>query len=216
MPTYFHFWYHNPVHPDNDIKFNGQLKSMQCDFVKADGHQCRRRCVIGLPCCFSHLPVRYHVIVKPSLIPGAGKGLFAYDKTKGPNDIVFKGERHTTYTRTPGDKICPYYGEIINQHQLQERYGENTAPYGIEISDNRYEDAALERGVGSLLNHKLRASSNCTFSINRNNRIDIRATKNIRNGQELHVSYGNQYQMNEPGVEYKTDHRKTMPTAAAH
>lgn len=62
-----------------------------------------------------------------------------------------------------------------------------------------------------MINHASRSRSNCKFSISRNNRnralddlIVIKALKNIRNGQELLVDYGNNYDMNEEGVSYET------------
>ena len=71
------------------------------------------------------------------------------------------------------------------------RYGnEKTAPYGILVSPQRYEDAALKRfgGVGSIINHKSKSSgANCEFVVSKEMRIELRAIKNIRNGDELFV-----------------------------
>jgi len=203
MPTYFHFWYQNPRRPDDDIIFNGELESLRCDFVKLDGQRCKRRCVIGLPCCHSHLPIKYHIEIKKSSIDVAGKGLFAKDKSHGDFGIVFK----------KGDKICPYYGELIDRETLDDRYGNDklglTAPYAVAVHRNQFEDGALRRGVGSLINHKPRGQANCELSNpNKNNRISIRALKNIRNGDELFLSYGRSYQMNLPYVHYDTNNRK--------
>jgi hypothetical protein len=207
MPTYFHFHFHNPAEPQDDINFNGQLVSQRCNFIKTHGSQCKRRCVIGLPCCHSHLPIKYHIQVKPSHIPGANKGLFAYDKTKGANDIVFKGRRDTHYTSVPGQKICPYFGEVLTNAELDQRYGNLTAPYGIQVAQDRYEDAALKRGVGSLINHKPSNQANCEF-FKTNNLIELRAKKNIRNGQELYVNYGNDYSLHDDHVTSSTNHSK--------
>jgi hypothetical protein len=41
---------------------------------------------MATPYCFSHLPEYLHLKVKPSTIPNAGKGLFAFDKTKNENE----------------------------------------------------------------------------------------------------------------------------------
>ena len=42
---------------------------------------------------------------------------------------------------------------------MDDRYGnEKTAPYGIQVSAQRYEDAALKRGLGSIINHKSKSS----------------------------------------------------------
>jgi hypothetical protein len=211
MPQFFHFWYHDAHHPDQDVVFNGQLQSLQCEFIKKDGERCRRRCVIGLPCCHSHLPIKYHVQVRNSLLVDGGKGLFAYDRTKEPNEIVFKGARTTRHSKVSGDRICPYYGEMLNTEQMDARYKHHTAPYGIEVKSGRFEDGALERGVGSLINHKPRGQANCEFTVSGNpGRVFLRAVKNIRNGEELYVSYGRGYKLNERGVVALTDNRKEL------
>ena len=136
--------------------------------------------------------------IRTSTIEGAGDGLYA---RKGPIDdrsiVVFKA----------GDVVCQYNGEVISQENLEERYGSrNTAPYAVLLNSNRREDGALARGVGTLINHNVR-KQNCRIAINRNNRAQIVATKNIRNGDELFVSYGRSYRFNED-VETSTNGRK--------
>jgi len=209
MPTYFHFCYHSADNPHDDINFNAKLESRRCSFIKANGQRCKRKCVIGLPCCHSHLPIQYHVQVRPSRIPGAKKGLFADNRTKGENDIVFMGPKHRRYSVLPGERICPYFGEVLTQPQLEERYGMFTAPYAIKISKDRYEDGAIQRGVGSIINHKPRSQSNCEFFVSQNE-IWIRAKKRIRNGEELYVSYGNDYVLHQDGIETTTDNKKYL------
>ena len=213
MATYFHFLYQNPDNEDDHWSFNGQLLSLRCTFEKPNGSQCKRRCVVGLPCCASHLPVKFHVKVKDSLLKGAGKGLFAYDSKKDPNAVIFTGEQHRRRAIIKGDKIVPYHGEILSKAQLDARYHNETAPYGIYISKNRFEDGALERGVGTLVNHKPKAQSNAEFIVS-NNRVWLRATKTIRNGEELYVNYGNSYRFNERGVTTYTDHKRNPPRQA--
>ena len=48
---------------------------------------------------------------------------------------------------------------------------------------NRYIDSACVRGVGSLINH-----ANARFSLGRD-RVVVRATKIIRQGQEILINY---------------------------
>ena len=56
-----------------------------------------------------------------STIPHGGKGLFAFDKTKENNEIVFK----------KGTVICEYGGEFITYDELDDRYGDYTGPHAI-------------------------------------------------------------------------------------
>ena len=190
MPKYFHF-------RSDDKEFNAPLHSMRCTCIKGDGHQCKNRVVFGLPYCHVHEKSKKHLVVKTSTIPNSGDGVFVVDTLVGVNDVVFKKDV----------KICAYSGELITRAQLEERYGDATAPYGIQLNKNMCEDGALERGIGTLLNHNPK-KSNVRFSIGTNNRINIVATKNIKNGAELFVSYGNKYRMHEQGVESCTNNKK--------
>ena len=193
MPSFFHFF-----GPPNQ-QFTGQLDCDRCTYIKADGQRCKRNVCIGLPVCTTHLPYRFKVKIATSLIPNSGKGLFAYKIGADDNAIVFKKD----------ETICPYDGEIIDQSTLINRYGEYTAPYGLLTKSNppRYEDAATHRGVGSLINH-LPSKKNCKLTVNnQTGKALIKATKTIRQGEELYVSYGRDYKMNEP-ARYVTNNKK--------
>jgi hypothetical protein len=99
--------------------------------------------------------------------------------------------------------------EVLNNDDMDRRYGDRTAPYGIQINRNRYEDASLVRGVGSIINHKPKAQSNCEFYVStRDNLVYLRAIKIIRNGHELFVNYGKDYHLHEEGVHTATNHSK--------
>jgi SET domain-containing protein len=190
MVKYFHF--HAPNH-----QFDEQLKSFTCGHIKPDNTNCKRKVVMGLPLCFQHTESDYKLKVKESTIANAGLGLFAYDKSKGENEVVF----------TRGQKICPYYGEVIDEPTLMKRYGEYTAPYGIQLNKKMYEDASTMRGIGSLINHKITSQTNCYFSLGKNNRINIVASKNIKNYEQLFINYGREYRFNEP-IQYSTNYSK--------
>jgi hypothetical protein len=196
MSKYFHF--HYPNH-----EYDVQLQSWQCAHLKPDDTYCKRRVVIGLPLCYQHTASDYKLKIKESSIPNAGLGLYAYDKTKEIGDIVFDFNNRTK----KGVKICPYFGEVIDEPTLISRYGQYTAPYGIKLNNGLYEDGARERGIGSLLNHKNKIHCNCKFSVGRDNRIYIVSTKKIKNGDELFVNYGRDYKFNDP-VQTSTNRNK--------
>lgn len=194
MPKYFHF------HLDaEDVThhFDGEVQTVQCSFTKPNGEQCKNRVCIGQPYCWLHERIGHHLKISASKIPGAGLGLYAHNG-KDNNEIVFK----------KGELICPYYGEVIDQNELISRYGSKTAPYGVEIQANQiYEDGALQRGIGSLINH-FPKQKNCRFSVSKKKRINVIATKNIRNGEEIYTSYGRSYKMHERDVQTGTNQRK--------
>ena len=131
--SYFHF------HTD-DFNFDKKLSSRFCKFIKNNDRRCRNRCVIGLDYCHIHTKNELKLQIKNSTIAMAGKGLFAYGN---PNEIIFK----------KNTKICDYNGQLINEETLNERYDEYTAPYAIKLHNNKYEDAAAVRGIGSTANH---------------------------------------------------------------
>ena len=193
MVKYFHF--HSPSGDD----FDQPLDTVRCTASsKGSGNRCKNRVTIGLSTCWQHTLSQKFLQVKTSTIPNAGDGLFA---RKGPIDdrsiVVFKS----------GDVICQYNGEMISQQTLESRYGQFTAPYGVELRAGRKEDGALSRGIGTLINHYPR-KKNCRIAINRANRAQIISMKTIKNGDELFVSYGRSYRFNEGGVETSTNNRK--------
>lgn len=188
MPKYFHF------HSNDDtVIFDGQMKVERCAFIKKNHQRCKNRVCIGLPYCHVHRIAAKHVDVEESNIAHAGLGLFADNGTNN-NAIVFK----------PNQKICDYDGEIMPLQQLHNRYGEYTAPYGFQINNTTAEDGALRRGLGNMPNHSIHA--NAQLKVSQRKGVIV-ASKNIKNGKEILVDYGVDYQMNEP-IQYASNNKK--------
>ena len=161
------------------------LLCSRCTHTKPDGTRCKNRVCIGAPVCWVHTRTKYGVCVKTSTIPGAGKGLFASRQF----------ERN--------EWICPAGGELIDHACLDERYpGDMTAPYAIDCNTG-YLDSACKRGIGMMANAKINATTGkCTALSNHNARsfrrhdgVWLRATKRIRNGDEIFHHYGGAYRM---------------------
>jgi hypothetical protein len=195
MVKYFH-WHI----PDLDIYYDKPLQSNRCEEIKPDGHQCRRKVVMGAPYCNIHLKYKHFLVIRDSTIQNAGKGVFVFHPQKQEDEIIFK----------KGERICYYEGEVLTHDQFLERYTahDKTAPYTVQLHNNKFEDGALKRGIGSLLNHKRMSGCNCKLSISHNNRAQIIATKNIYNYEELFINYGRSYRFNEAGVETSTNNKK--------
>lgn len=192
MPKQFKFYV------NNDIMFQCRLQSVRCEADSIDGNRCKNKSVIGTPICWRHLLKNKKVRIMDSEY---GKGLFALDPTTEPNAVIFR----------TGQTIVKYEGEVLRTAEVERRYGEYTAPYAAKMNDNNIIDSACLRGVGSLINHAPEARKNCRFSYPRNGGLQIKATKNIRNGRELFINYnaGNQrgeprYLFNEAGVRHTT------------
>jgi hypothetical protein len=173
--------------------FSCSLQSERCHSQTKLGARCSRKSVIGTPYCWSHLLSNHHLRLLPSTVPNAGKGVFVLNKQKPLGDIIIRND----------DVVCPYGGELIDEATLNHRYGDKTAPYAIWLSQSRYRDAACARGIGSMINHDSRRA-NVVFAVNhRAKTVSIKAKRNLRNGEELFVSYGRNYRFNE-GTRYAT------------
>jgi hypothetical protein len=185
---------------DNKPEFECDLKKLQCEHINPNNqHRCRRYQFIGCGLCWQHLESDRHLKIKPSTLPNAGLGLFAYDKNGYP-DILFRKD----------DFVIKYDGEHISNLQLNNRYGGNeaTAPYAVEIKSGYNEDAACQRTPASLVNRKSRTKANARLSTNFKF-VMIKATKNIRNGDEIFVDYGKKYKMSQPGYSFQTKYYRS-------
>jgi len=179
-----------------------ELECMRCLHQVRDPHtghmrRCKRKTCYTLPYCAQHLVNVYHLRVgRTTLKDAQGRrlhftGLFACDKKKGAEDVVFSARNNY---------IIPYVGELISRDTLEERYPEHeTGPYTYGISNNRFIDGACQRGVGGLANMCIPSlnpgcvENNATFSSSTTHYPNIIATKTIRNGKEIFVSYGRSY-----------------------
>ena len=181
-----------------DNTWDCNLTGVQCEHKVVDQHsgnerRCKRTSTTTLPYCPQHLIKNYNLQVKrTTLVDAHGdrfnfRGLFACDKTKG-DEIIFK----------KGDRIVSYIGDVIDAAELNDRYpGDETAPYGMQSNNKvRSIDAACRRGVGALANMCRTGqgcSNNATVSVSANHYPHLKATKNIRNGDEIFLSYGKSY-----------------------
>ena len=108
-----------------------------------------------------------------------------------------------------------YQGEATNHEEAMLRYRVHTNQYSLQAShgvfnsktNNHYSrrmlsapiiDVSLLRGVGSIVNHKTHNQTNVYFQCdkvpNSNKWVyKIIAKRDIRNGEELYVNYGDAY-----------------------
>jgi hypothetical protein len=180
MPYYFNYY-----EPNTGEKiFHKKLLTGRCNGISNTGTRCKRKCIIGFEYCYNHLIKIKKLRIKDSTIPNAGKGLFCYDPSQPYNAIIFR----------PNDTVIEYKGEHLTLRQLEDRYEGNNAPYTVRVKQDDYIDSAVNRGVGSLANHKAVSYTNARLSSNyTNSTVSIKATKNIRNNQEIFVNYGDEY-----------------------
>ena len=176
---YYHF-------ESDETTFNKKLNSSRCEHTKDDGLRCKNNVVIGQQFCHHHRKIHNKAISKPSTIPNAGVGLFAFKKNGRVGEIIFRS----------GDRVGKYGGEIINEAELIRRYGTKTAPYTVQLRRGLYADAGAKRSLMSMINHS-ETRNNCRFSVGRDNRANVVAIKDIKFNKELFLDYGDEYKMDE-------------------
>ncbi len=188
-------------HSSDLNNFNCPIECKQCSFeiekpMKRTNTirktRCKMQVCLGLPYCWRHMRSKLHLRVGDSEIPNSGKGVFAYHPDRNVRRVFKKGESITTYD-----------GELISKEEVDRRYSDSqqiTAPYVFQIgtSGNNYIDAACIRGIGGMLNFKpytgRRNPNNVKGrKVNGQNKVMLYAIKDIHNGDELYLDYGENY-----------------------
>lgn len=201
MPYRFSFEAYDSDEDEQPIKFSSNLHCSQCTAKVTGNRRCKRTVCMGLPYCWSHTRKILGLKRAKSTIPNAGDGIFAFKRNFAKGEI-----------------IAPYFGEIISKNVLETRYGagSHVAPYAIEVDKNlRYEDGAIERGIGTLPNDptltdrkkkSLKRKINAKFIKKKKNgqrRIFLKAIRHIGDGSEIFVDYGKDYVL-EGNASHKT------------
>lgn len=160
----------------------------EAKLVRCPCQICGRPVTFGAPFCKFHLEEEFGVGIRPE--PRLGQG---------QNGLVSMRKFHA------GDFIIPYGGELINNRELRERYGDHTAPYALQLSGKYCQDAAIVRSAGAFSNHfqGLAASPNARFE-----KLDgamwLRAILPIAKGDAILTDYGPEYILREPDSRYRT------------
>ncbi len=119
--------------------------------------------------------------IKKSTLPGAGKGLFTID------DI------------NKDEIVCEYEGELITWDDAIERNDENKGGYVYYISDKVCIDAFdYKKTFGRYANdaaglNRVSGLRNNAVYVEKKNKVFIKATRKIKAGSEVFVSYGRSY-----------------------
>lgn len=116
--------------------------------------------------------------VRPSLIPGAGRGAFA------------------TRPLRVGRCLGPYWGELIDGYEYVRRYHNTPAIYALEYDEKYVIDSSTD-AVGNWTRYMNDARGSGTTSSLENNCVFIRGyvytTRDVRANDELLVDYGPAY-----------------------
>lgn len=148
---------------------------------KAGGRCTRRTCKVG-PLCWQHTRLVSGLSVKPSSIPGAGNGLFAFRDFR------------------PSSTVTRYSGEALTAAQVEARYPGNTlAPYVLKVGRDRFVDGrATNSGPARYVNDCRRADRDAGHCPGNNAKLSRTGTvkfasRPIPSGSEIFAPYGRQY-----------------------
>jgi SET domain-containing protein len=154
---------------------------VQCEAKTKNGTRCKRRTCVRGQYCFQHLASVLGLEVKQSQIPGGGRGLYTLKAVpKGRAVVEYTGER-----RTP------------------QEFERDPSLYGIALTKSKIIDArSTQSSVGRYANDcrtknkkaKQCKGNNTKFAGDiRKQKVRLRATRKIKPGEEVFVSYGRSY-----------------------
>lgn len=128
--------------------------------------------------CNYQLELFLNLNIKKSNIKNAGLGLFVAKRQIDEKQI-----------------ICPYYGEILDQGELDFRYDEDElAEYCIQIDEHLYVDSMNIRSPAAYINHDKNPNAFVVSSnFNYKNYIVfpwIVSNRHIHKGEEITIDYG--------------------------
>jgi hypothetical protein len=202
------------------------IQCVRCIAGVKNGARCTRSVCASIPICWQHAQSLMNLRGGQTSLKKNHErlkfgGLFACQKKKPATHIVFHA----------GDIICGYFGESIDEETLNERYGEGDtpAPYALQVGQGQhafFEDSALRRSFGSLVNTILEAHNNYdwaaasagiqpnakigTIAIDGREMACIIATRSIKNSQEIFVRSHDQH--GNPEYIFHTDAELTHRT----
>jgi len=143
-------------------------QTRRCKARTHRGHRCRRRITYHVERCFEH---DKNFFIRPSTIPGAGRGLFA------KNGLVV------------GDVIDEYSGKL----KTQEEYNRSDSVYGMRSRGMVIDASGTQTCISRLINDgQIDSVNNCRF-VSFRGRVLVVVIQPIPVGGELLASYGPTY-----------------------
>lgn len=172
------------------LRNDNRQKGPKCSAVNVNGTKCKRYLRFTGPHCSLHTPRLDRVVIAPSNIEAAGKGLFAVDISTDKNVVVFK----------KGEIMMEYSGEIRGLDLLKDSNEELI--YAMESKIGRFIDARKPYSGNARYINDCRCANrrrgecegqNARFIVVDSGRVFVQATKHIMNGEEIYASYGSDY-----------------------
>lgn len=157
------------------------IDCVRCEATTKSGKRCSRTTCKYAKYCYQHTRSLKKLEVRRSNIPEAGLGLFTLRDIK------------------KGQVITPYGGVLVSPRE----YDASDSVYGIEFNKNQILDgASTQSSLGRYANScragnikkKQCKGQNARLSANKAKKTaSVKATRNIKAGEEIFVSYGRSY-----------------------
>ena len=152
---------------------------VQCSAETKTKNRCKNITCIYSEFCSIHTKQLFDLAIKPSNIKESGKGLYTFVAIK------------------KGDKIAKYTGKMMSDEEFEA----NPSPFGLEVKKNTLIDARSTQSGLTRYANSCRKGDNCKgnnskFSISHRTNpptVWLKATKNIKAGEEIYVPYGKAY-----------------------
>jgi hypothetical protein len=189
-----------PAHGKRARTFSQPMQCWRCLGRDESGAQCDRISCEHLPMCARHLRSHYWLRVGRTQLEDREGNRFAFKGVFADRPGAEEGEK----VFRKGDRVAIYFGERKSREQLSRDFGiDHTAPYALAVSDGVI-DAACVRSVGALVNTHRRGGdvspqgggTNCRYAVQQRpgvGHVNMVATRNIYQGQELLAPYGRDY-----------------------
>jgi len=154
----------------------------RCTAETREKRRCTRRTCIYGPFCWQHTNKFEKLKVASSVF--GGRGLFCFGP---PREVVFR----------KSDIIAEYTGDVLTPQELERIYpGDTLAEYTVQtpnrIVDAKRTNAGVARYANDCRGRIKRGMCNAEF-VEKRRRIYLRALRNISSGDEILVSYGEEY-----------------------
>jgi hypothetical protein len=158
------------------------VSCVRCKFIKGDGQRCKRNTCARKDYCWQHLRAKKGIDVRPSTLPRAGMGLFA-----------FKAFR-------PGQKVADYSGQIVSARKAKR------SQYAVAWKQGKFVDASSSQDPVGRYANTCRGADKKAKRCKRNNvkikrdfgrkTITLRVGKNpIKKGEEIFNTYGSGFRI---------------------
>lgn len=188
---------------------SGPLLISQCRGQTVSGTRCRRTTAYDYQFCSLHLVRKFHLMVAPSRIPGAGLGVFAVSESAlqrlGKDDAGSPIKDGSTVVFQRGDQIGNGFGgEFMTEETYEQRYGKDTSAYALTWYTNQNSDKQgpglidgfLARTISSYCNDAINLTGDPAWPFENNAawvKVGIKSRALITHGDEILWSYGDGY-----------------------